>query len=59
MIKHPVYAILPMIEDNDATGMLFVQSAQKMEISSEDRQKAECAADFVVSRHGYSAERLA
>lgn len=40
-------------------GYAALKSAFKIEIPTQDRQKAELAADYTVSQHGYIAERLA
>ncbi len=46
-------------DESGAAQALLMKSIKQVEIPSKDRQKAEAAADFVVSQYGYTSERLA
>ena len=57
--RQEVKAILKDRNEDRAITTLFAHSARRVPVSPKDRQKAEGIADFVVSQHGYTAERLA
>ena len=60
--KKDVAEILGSDEDDVAEALLgyaATKSAFKIEVPVQDRKKAEFEADFTVSQHGYSTERLA
>ena len=44
--------------DDAAAKLLILQSNKRHELAPEDIKRAEFGADFVMSRRGYSAERL-
>ncbi len=44
--------------DAKAVDKLFIKATQRVEISPKDLPKAGRTADFVISHHGYTAERL-
>lgn len=57
MTKDKVRRILEN-DENKATEELLLRSTKQIEVFSKDKRKAEAAADFIVSCHGYSMERL-
>ena len=54
-----VKAILGDSNQDRVLRTLLMKSTKRVEVASEDRRKAEASARFVVSRRGYTAERLA
>ena len=54
-----VKTILGDRNQDRAIRTLLIRSVKRVEVNLQDRKKAAASADFVVSRRGYTVERLA